>query len=79
MTIKIVRTWNSLFIPKRRFLFFWYQVSEFEFHNKAACLNWLCNTYVPNQKKCKRSTYRKTSYLYKFYPDNRDKIDVDFM
>jgi hypothetical protein len=79
MIIKIVNTWDKKFIPKRRFLCFWYQVSEFEFMNENACRNWLMNTYVPQKAKARSSNFWVVETVYNFTPDYRDRIDKDFM
>mgnify|MGYP003398289038 CR=1 FL=1 len=79
MRIKIIHTWDNKFIPKRRFLFWWYQISEFEFTNYRACINWICDHYVPKQKKSRTAKCYKESEVYYFTPEYRDRIDIDFM
>lgn len=79
MKILIETTFNLKYIPKRKFLFWWVQISEFEFDSHKACINWLRNTYVPKNTKAKSATYFRMKEIYSFYPDYRDQIDKDFM
>ena len=79
MKIKIVHAGNNKFIPKRKFLFWWIQVSEFEFINHNACLNWLTNTYAPSEFNSKSSSRYIVEEMFQFKPEHRDKIDIDFM
>jgi hypothetical protein len=79
MIIKIIYTRDRKFIPKRRFLFWWYKISKFEFTYHKVCINWICKTYIPKQKKSRTAKLYKKSEKYCFIPEYRDKIDIDFM
>lgn len=78
MRIKIVHTYNNKFIPKRKFLFWWFRISEFEFIHHRACINWIENTYIPERKKSRSARCYKEFEVYYFTPEYRDKIDIDF-
>jgi hypothetical protein len=70
---------NGRYIPKKRFLFWWYDVTEFGgFQTLYACQQWLRRHYCPNVFKSRSSTFLSKYELFEFYPERRDEIDIDF-
>lgn len=78
MKIRICYTKGGFYIPQRKFLCFWVDITDYIFSNHSQCLRWVRNVYVPKKKKSRTANYYPVSEIYVFNPEYRSEFDRTF-